>query len=68
MKLVATAMHLAENLWRVSLWDKDRSVEGGVLVVDVAREMGATHIVWRDTVLEDGRVVRNPDQRELAIR
>jgi len=67
MTILATAMHLSENLWRVSVLDKHKDVEGSVLVLDVARELGATHLSWRDILNHRGEACRNPFPLAIEI-
>ena len=73
MKIVATAMHLAEDLWRVNVScpgavrEVSEDVHGGVLVVDVARKLGATHIRWRDVLDANCIAKKNPFPVDMEL-
>lgn len=41
--------------------------QAGALVLDVARSMGATHIVWRDVYGPDGMMRPNASQTPMPI-
>ena len=67
MVILATAMHLSGNLWRVCVIDKHRDVALGALVLDAAKELGATHLSWRDILDHRGVAQRNPFPLAIPI-
>lgn len=57
---LAHAGHVGNGCWTIHVAGATRTTDAGVLVVDVARAMGATHVRFRDAYDSNGCIYLDP--------
>lgn len=57
---LAHAGYVGGSCWLVRVGDETRVTDAGVMVVDIARDMGATHVRFLDVYAADGSIHKDP--------